>query len=61
MENIVSATLPLLYAIAQEDNIIAYLHDGVHIVAIDNGADAILLRNVLYQLVNNETGLRVQS
>ena len=61
MENIVSATLPLFHTIAQKHDIVANLHNRVHIVAVHDCANIILSRNILYQLVNYQTRLRVQS
>ena len=54
MEDLVARTFPLLLAAFEEDNIVAHLHDGVHVMGVDNGADVILLRNVLYEFVDYE-------
>ena len=54
VEDVVPRTLPLLDAVLEEDNVIAHLHDGVHVVGVDHGADVILLRDVLYQSVDDE-------
>ena len=40
-------TLPFFLAAHEEQDVIADLHDGVHVMAVDDGADIILPGDVL--------------
>lgn len=61
VEDVVTRTLPLFLAAFEEDNVVAYLHNGVHVVGVDDGADVILAGDILDEFVNNQRGLRIQA
>ena len=43
------------------DDLLTNLHNGVHIVGIDDGGDIILASNALDKVIDNDRGLRVES
>ena len=49
----------MFFAVFEEYDMVAYLHNRVHIMRIDNRTHIILLSQFVYQLVNHNTGLRV--
>ena len=61
MEYLMPTTLPFLLTITQEEDIIAYLQYGVHVMAIDNGADTELAGHVADELVDYQTRPWVQT
>ena len=61
MENLVPTALPFFFAVTQEHDIVANLHDRVHIMAVHNRTNIILLRNILYQLVYDQTSLFIDA
>ena len=44
----------LLDVYKRQDNFLTYSHDGVHIMSIDESGHIILMRDVVYQFVNDE-------
>ena len=47
--------------IVQEGYVVAYLHDGVHIVGIDDGCDVVFLGDVMDQFINYKAGLWIKA
>ena len=58
---VVFRTLPFFAAIVKENDVFAYVHNGVHVVRIDNGRYVVVFRNAVYQVVNDERRFRVES
>ena len=38
----------------EQDDIVAYFHNGVHIVGVDNGSDIVVLGDIADQFINDE-------
>ena len=52
---------PAYASLADEDDVLADAEDGVHVVGVDDGGDAIFLCDAMKELVDDEAGLRVES
>ena len=52
---------PPLFALVNIDDFFAYLHYRVHVVRVDYGRYAVLLRYAVNQIVDDNRGLRVQT
>ena len=60
-EDIVLTAFPFFISVVDIDNFLTYSHDGVHIMSIDESGHIILMRDVVYQFVNDERCLWVQT
>ena len=60
-EDIVFTAFPFFISVVDIDNFLTYSHDGVHIMSIDESGHIILMRDVVYQFVNDERCLWVQT
>ena len=50
--------MPFFDAVFEEENVVTHLHDGIHVVCINYGADVVLLCDVLNEFVNNQIEIR---
>ena len=60
-DDLIFRALPLLHALLDEDDVVADVHHGVHVVGVDHGGHLILHRDVVNQVVDQEGGLRVEA
>ena len=61
MQDVVLRPLPPLTAVVDVYNFLADLHHGVHVVGVDDRRDAVLLGDLVDQVVDDDRGLRVES
>ena len=60
-ENLILIALPFFYSVADEDDVVSNSHDGVHIVGVDDGGHIVLCGDPVYQLIDDQRGLWVES
>ena len=61
IHDLVSGSLPLFLAVFEEQHIVADLHDGVHVMAVDDRTNIELACDIVYQCINYQTRFRIQA
>ena len=61
VQDIVLGPLPPLAAVVDVYDLLADLHHGVHVVRIDDRRDAVLLGDLVDQVIDDDRGLRVEA
>ena len=61
MQDVVLRALPPLAALVDVDDLLADLHHGVHVVRVDDRRDAVLLGDLVDEVVDNDRRLRIEA
>lgn len=61
IHNLLVVTLPLSPSFADEGDVLADAHHGIHVVGVDDGGDFVLVGNARNKFVNHDAGLRVEA
>ena len=61
IHDLLVGALPLGTSVADESDVLANSHDGIHVVGVDNGCDLVFVRDTLDEFVDDDGGLWVES
>ncbi len=61
MQDVVFRPLPPLTTSVDVDDFLADFHHRVHVVGVDDGRNAVFLRDTVYQIIYHDGGLRIEA